>query len=110
MKKKNHYNSILFSERNKNGSKGPILFGLFYQGLSGFSFFSTIPDYFESFLKATENVRSLQVEEKSKNFPLYFRYEEYIFYCRECVDKIFFSFSENILHALNSISFGNSKH
>ena len=47
--------------------------------LSGFRFFPTIPDYFESFLKATENVRSLQVEEKSKNFPLYFRCEEYIF-------------------------------
>ena len=28
----------------------------------------------------------------------------------ECVDNNFFSFLENILHALNSISFGNSKH
>ena len=69
-----------------------------------------MPDYFESFLKATENVQSLQVEEKSKNFPLYFLCKEYIFYCRECVDKIFFRFSENILHALNNISFGHSKH
>ena len=110
VKKKNHYNGILFPERNKSGSKRPILFCLLYQGLSGVSFFPTIPDYFESFLKATENVRSLQVEEKSKNLPLYFPCEEYIFYCRECVDKIFFRFSENILHALNSISFGNSKH
>ena len=72
--------TVSFSQKEKkNGSKRPILFCLFYQGLSGFSFFPTIPDYFESFLKATENVRSLQVEEKFKNFPLYFRCEEYIF-------------------------------
>ena len=108
--KNNHYNGIFFPERNKNGSNRPILVCLFYQGLSGFIFFPTIPDYFESFLKATENVQCLQVEEKSKKFSLYFPCEEYIFYCRECVDKIFFRFSENILHALNNISFGHSKH
>ena len=72
--------TVSFSQKEKKTApKGQYYFVYSIKDFPALVFFPTIPDYFESFLKATENVRSLQVEEKFKNFPLYFRCEEYIF-------------------------------
>ena len=49
-----------------------------------------------------------KLRRNSKIFPFIFVVKS--IFLTECVDNIFFSFLENILHALNSISFGNSKH
>ena len=72
--------TVSFSQKEKKTApKGQYYFVYSIKDFPALVFFPTIPDYFESFLKATENVRSLQVEQKFKNFPLYFRCEEYIF-------------------------------
>ena len=49
-----------------------------------------------------------KLRRNSKIFPFIFVVKN--IFLTECVDNIFFSFLENIPQALNSISFGNSKH
>ena len=105
--------TVSFSQKEtKTAPKGQYYFVYSVKDFPALVFslqFQIILKVFWRLPKMSGSIWSLQVEEKSKNSPLYFPCEEYIFYCRECVDKIFFRFSENILHALNSVFFENSK-
>ena len=108
--KKNHYNSILFPERKKNGSKRPILFCLFYQDFPALVFSRQFQIISNVFWRLPKMSGVCKLRRNPKIFPFIFVVKNIFLTVHECVDKIFVSFSENILHALNSISFGNSQH
>ena len=79
--KKNHYNSILFPERKKKRLQMANIILFILSRLSGFSFFPTIPDYFESFLGYRKCPESASWGEIQKFSPLFSLWRIYFWRC-----------------------------